>query len=58
MIPFEALLPYGVILTFVAVAGTSNSLLQTWRNGGMTDLRNPDTFQKRLVARDMALNKK
>lgn len=55
MIPFEALLPYGVMLGLLTVCGGGMSALHFIRGGGRRDLWNVDAFDRALQERDMRL---
>ncbi|KAK9468866.1 hypothetical protein V1512DRAFT_258101 [Lipomyces arxii] len=58
MIPFEALLPYGVIIIMFGVAGTGMSAAKVLAQGNGKQPRvNRDHWDRRMMERDMRLTK-
>ncbi|KAK9352472.1 hypothetical protein V1505DRAFT_366404 [Lipomyces doorenjongii] len=57
MIPFEALLPYGVIIIMFGVAGTGMSAAKLLREGGNKPRVHRDAWDKMMMERDMRLTK-
>lgn len=55
MIPFEALLPYAVMLGFFSIAGGGLGAVHYLRNGGKRDRWNPDDFDRQMLQRDLRL---
>ncbi|KAK9479187.1 hypothetical protein V1514DRAFT_328703 [Lipomyces japonicus] len=55
MIPFEALLPYGVIITMVVVAATGSTVFSTLKNDGKKQRLNKDDWDRLMIERDLRL---
>ncbi|KAK9451173.1 uncharacterized protein V1518DRAFT_412719 [Limtongia smithiae] len=55
MIPFEALLPYAVIVTMFGVAGGGMAFANTMRQDGKKQRVHRDTWDKYMMERDMRL---
>lgn len=55
MIPYEALLPYGVMMTLLTVCGGGLSALHFARNGYKRDRFNLDRYETYLIERDYRL---
>ncbi|CAN6651114.1 hypothetical protein TRVA0_025S00188 [Trichomonascus vanleenenianus] len=55
MIPFEALIPYGLIFGLITVAGGGLSGLHALRNNGKRDRFGLDLFERQLLERDYRL---
>ncbi|CDO54690.1 NIMM subunit of mitochondrial NADH:ubiquinone oxidoreductase (complex I), putative [Geotrichum candidum] len=55
MIPFEALLPWGVILGLMTVAGGAMNSIHSARNNGKRDLYGLDKWDRQLIERDFRL---
>lgn len=46
MIPFEALIPWGIIFGFVSAAGAGMSAIHSYRNYGKRDRYGLDQFER------------
>jgi len=55
MIPYEALLPYGVMFSLLTIAGGGLSGIHFLRNGGKRDRWNLDRYETYLIERDYRL---
>ncbi|KAK7208097.1 hypothetical protein BZA70DRAFT_287421 [Myxozyma melibiosi] len=58
MIPFEALMPYAVIVTMIGVASGGMALGNTWRHEGKKMRVHRDHWDKMMMERDMRLTGK
>ncbi|PRT56381.1 hypothetical protein B9G98_04002 [Wickerhamiella sorbophila] len=55
MIPFEALLPYGIMFSLLTICGGGLSAVHYLRNDGKRDRWNVDAFDRSLIERDIRL---
>lgn len=55
MIPYEALLPYGVMFSLLTICGGGLSALHFYRNDYKRDRWNLDSFDTALIERDYRL---
>ncbi|KAI2636639.1 hypothetical protein GGS21DRAFT_489394 [Xylaria nigripes] len=51
-VPFEALIPYGIILTMFGVTGASLSKLRHWQNGNKRPRRSLDQWDRQSTVMD------
>ncbi|KAK9383922.1 uncharacterized protein V2V93DRAFT_363059, partial [Kockiozyma suomiensis] len=58
MIPFEALMPYGVIITMIGIASGGMALGNTLRQDGKKMRTHRDQWDKMMMERDMRLTGK
>lgn len=58
MIPFEGLLPWGIILTFLTAGGSYVSVSRYLTNDNKRVRYNLDQFEKQLIERDFRLTGK
>ncbi|OTB11164.1 hypothetical protein K445DRAFT_322348 [Daldinia sp. EC12] len=54
-VPFEALIPYGIILAMFSATGAGLSKLKHWHNGGKRARRSIDQWDRQMMNRDMRL---
>ncbi|KAI0477517.1 hypothetical protein GGR56DRAFT_637676 [Xylariaceae sp. FL0804] len=54
-IPFEALLPYGIVLAMFGVTGGGLSAFRHYQNGGKRARRSLDTWDRAMMDRDRRL---
>ncbi|ROW06658.1 hypothetical protein VPNG_06689 [Cytospora leucostoma] len=54
-IPFEALIPYGIILAMFGVTGTGLSTVKYYQNGGKRARRSLDQWDRQMMNRDRRL---
>ncbi|KAG5355306.1 hypothetical protein CJU90_4343 [Yarrowia sp. C11] len=55
-IPFEALLPYGIIFGLLTAGGGAMQVLHVYRNGGVRDRFAVDQWDTQMMERDLRLN--
>ncbi|KAH8428311.1 NADH dehydrogenase [ubiquinone] 1 alpha subcomplex subunit 1 [Aspergillus melleus] len=54
-VPFEALLPYGIIIGFMGVTGAGLTAVKYWSNEGKTARWNRDLWDRQMMERDLRL---
>ncbi|KAI1104927.1 hypothetical protein F4804DRAFT_164576 [Jackrogersella minutella] len=54
-VPFEALIPYGIILAMFGATGAGLSKLRHWNNGGKRERRSLDQWDRQMMNRDRRL---
>ncbi|KAI5310879.1 hypothetical protein KEM55_004916 [Ascosphaera atra] len=54
-VPFEALIPYGIIITMFGVTGVSLGTLKYYTNGKKNPRRALDRWDKQMMERDQRL---
>ena len=54
-IPFEALIPYGIILAMFGASGAGLSKFRNWQNGGKRARRSVDQWDRQMMDRDRRL---
>ncbi|KAI0421548.1 hypothetical protein F5X98DRAFT_246686 [Xylaria grammica] len=54
-IPFEALIPYGIVLAMFGVTGAGLSKLRHWQNGNKRPRRSIDQWDRQMMDRDRRL---
>ena len=54
-VPFEGLIPYGIMLAFFGVAGHGAGFVRYWDNGWTNDRYNLDAFDNKMMERDFLL---
>ncbi|KAI0011476.1 hypothetical protein F4779DRAFT_213333 [Xylariaceae sp. FL0662B] len=54
-VPFEALIPYGIILAMFSATGASLSSFRSWQNGGKRGRRSLDQWDRQMMDRDRRL---
>ncbi|EAS36169.1 uncharacterized protein CIMG_01523 [Coccidioides immitis RS] len=54
-VPFEALLPYGIIVGFFGVTGVGLSFVKRWANDGKRPRRGIDAWDRQMMERDLRL---
>ncbi|KAI1411120.1 hypothetical protein F5Y13DRAFT_191707 [Hypoxylon sp. FL1857] len=54
-VPFEALIPYGIILAMFGATGAGLSKLKHWNNGGKRARRSLDQWDRQMMDRDRRL---
>jgi len=54
-VPFEALLPYGIMLTMFAISGVGLGQLRYMQNGSKRSRRGLDAWDRQMMDRDRRL---
>lgn len=54
-VPFEALLPYGIMIGMFAISGAGLSTLRYMQNGGKRGRRGLDAWDRQMMDRDRRL---
>jgi len=54
-VPFESLLPYGIMLGMMMVSGVGLTYIRTTQNGGKWPRHNIDRWDKQMMERDRRL---
>ncbi|ROW08530.1 hypothetical protein VMCG_03042 [Cytospora schulzeri] len=54
-VPFEAFIPYGIILAMFGVSGAGLSIVRYKQNGGKRARRSVDQWDKQMMNRDRRL---
>jgi len=54
-VPFEALLPYGIMITMFAITGGGLSKLRHMQNGGKRGRHSIDAWDRQMMERDKRL---
>ncbi|KAI0396616.1 hypothetical protein F5Y17DRAFT_92431 [Xylariaceae sp. FL0594] len=54
-VPFEALIPYGIVLAMFGVTGAGLSKLRHWTNGNKRARRSLDQWDRQMMDRDRRL---
>ncbi|KAI1078907.1 hypothetical protein F5B20DRAFT_197562 [Whalleya microplaca] len=54
-VPFEALIPYGIILAMFGATGAGLSKFRNWQNGGKRSRRSIDQWDRQMMDRDRRL---
>ncbi|KAF2116262.1 hypothetical protein BDV96DRAFT_46962 [Lophiotrema nucula] len=54
-VPFEALLPYGIMIGFFAFSAASLAGLKSMQNGGKAPRRGLDAWDRQMMERDRRL---
>ncbi|KAI1494938.1 small secreted protein [Biscogniauxia mediterranea] len=54
-VPFEALIPYGIILAMFGATGAGMSKFRNWQNGGKRARRSLDQWDRQMMDRDRRL---
>ncbi|KAF2763973.1 hypothetical protein EJ03DRAFT_322030 [Teratosphaeria nubilosa] len=54
-VPFEALIPYGIMLAFFGVSGAGLSKLRHMQNGGKRGRHSVDQWDRQMMERDRRL---
>jgi len=54
-VPFEALLPYGIMMTMFAITGGGLSKLRHMQNGGKRGRHSIDQWDRQMMERDKRL---
>ncbi|KAI1200207.1 hypothetical protein F5X97DRAFT_102905 [Nemania serpens] len=54
-VPFEALIPYGIILVMFGATGAGLSKLRHWQNGHKRPRRSLDQWDRQMMDRDRRL---
>ncbi|KAK0641105.1 hypothetical protein B0T16DRAFT_208534 [Cercophora newfieldiana] len=54
-VPFETLIPYGIIIAMFGVSGAGMSKIRNWQNGGKRQRRGIDQWDRVLMDRDRRL---
>ncbi|KAL4798735.1 hypothetical protein BDW69DRAFT_165982 [Aspergillus filifer] len=54
-VPFEALLPYGIVVTMFCVTGVGLSVVKTFANDGKKARWNRDLWDRQMMERDLRL---
>ncbi|KAI6083274.1 hypothetical protein F4821DRAFT_263135 [Hypoxylon rubiginosum] len=54
-VPFEALIPYGIILAMFGATGAGLSKFRNWQNGGKRARRSLDQWDRQMMDRDRRL---
>ncbi|KAI0429317.1 hypothetical protein F5Y09DRAFT_260900 [Xylaria sp. FL1042] len=54
-VPFEALIPYGIVLAMFGVTGAGLSKLRHWQNGNKRPRRSLDQWDRQMMDRDRRL---
>ncbi|KAL4930774.1 NADH dehydrogenase [ubiquinone] 1 alpha subcomplex subunit 1 [Aspergillus undulatus] len=54
-VPFEALLPYGIVVAMFGVTGVGLSVVKTFANDGKKARWNRDLWDRQMMERDLRL---
>jgi len=54
-VPFETLLPYGVMIVMFGISGAGLSGIRYWQNGGKRGRRGVDAWDRQMMNRDLRL---
>ncbi|KAL4881719.1 hypothetical protein BJY04DRAFT_188680 [Aspergillus karnatakaensis] len=54
-VPFEALLPYGIVVVMFGVTGVGLSVVKTFANDGKKARWNRDLWDRQMMERDLRL---
>ncbi|KYK55166.1 hypothetical protein DCS_07128 [Drechmeria coniospora] len=54
-VPFEALLPYAIMITMFGVTGTGLAAVKKWRNEGKRPRYSLDQWDRQMMERDRRL---
>ncbi|KAM0716488.1 hypothetical protein Q7P37_007933 [Cladosporium fusiforme] len=54
-VPFEALIPYGIMLAFFGVSGAGLSKIRNMQNGGKRPRHSVDQWDRQMMDRDRRL---
>ncbi|KAL4865863.1 hypothetical protein BDV12DRAFT_141579 [Aspergillus spectabilis] len=54
-VPFEALLPYGIVIAMFGVTGVGLSVVKTFANDGKKARWNRDLWDRQMMERDLRL---
>lgn len=54
-IPFESLLPYGIMVVMFGISGTGLAVVKTWQNEGKRPRYSVDQWDRQMMERDRRL---
>lgn len=54
-VPFEALIPYGIVVAMIGVTGAGLSVVKHFANDGKKARWNLDTWDRQMMERDLRL---